>query len=340
VSDLGEVLERLHSARQSWTTVHAQVREWSHRERRTQAFLRAAQRRPGGILSARGTEPHEHNPPIPDETEWTARVWVAPPDRVRVDYEGDSVVPVRRRVSSVNGAPAVVTTENPMRHLLDPSALPGLLDLRLTGRDEMGGRPVWIVEGRPRDGLDGMLRPLAAVPVGGDRYELAVDVERGVVLRIEAQLDGQPFSITEVTAIQFDVPVDDSVFVSVPPDPAIPRPERVSIEEAARRAPFTVFVPTRVPADSTLWVRFVPAHEHRPATVVLSYHLPGALHHLTVIECAEPAAGPRPRAGPDNRIVTVVRAGTSITLTSDLGADPLQAVADSLVPAPTEPPGV
>lgn len=322
--------------------MHAQVREWSNRERRTQAFLRDVQRRPGAVVSARGIEPHEHNPPIPDETEWTAHVWVAPPDKVRVDYEGDSVVPVRRGVSSVNGRPSVVTTENPVRDLLDPSAVPGLLDLRVTGRAEVHGRPVWVVEGRPKHapGSDWVPRPSPAVPPGADRYALAVDAERGVVLRVEAQLDGRPFAITEVTAIEFDVPIGDEVFASGPPEPAIPRPERVSIEEAARRAPFTVFVPARVPAESSLFVRFVPAHEHRPATVVLSYHLPGALHHLTVIECADPAAGPRPRPGPDNRVITVVLDGTSVTLASDLDRETLEAVAQSLVPAPTEPPSV
>ena len=39
---------------------------------------------------------------------------------------------------------------------------------------------------------------------GADRYLLAVDDERGVIMRVEAQLDGEAFTVTKVTGISFD----------------------------------------------------------------------------------------------------------------------------------------
>lgn len=47
---------------------------------------------------------------------------------------------------------------------------------------------------------------------GADRYLLSVDDERGVVLRLEAELRGYPFVITETMDISLDENLPDDVF--------------------------------------------------------------------------------------------------------------------------------
>lgn len=77
-------------------------------------------------------------------------VWVAAPDRVHVEYQGTGVIPIRRRVSSVNGRRISAYEHNPIKNLLDPSGLIGVADLAIMGRGEAAGRPVCIVEALPR----------------------------------------------------------------------------------------------------------------------------------------------------------------------------------------------
>lgn len=181
-----------------------------------------------------------------------------------------------------------------------------------------------------------------------------------MLLRTEAQLAGDPFAITEVTAIAFDNDLPDELFELLPEDEEPPRPEVVSIEDAARRAPFTVLMPTHVLRESRLAVRLMRAVGSRPFTVTLSYHLPASLHHLQITEYSEASGlgdplpwtaeehdgqrfwvwAPSPGSGRADALAKVVRDGTEVRIMSDLGIDLVRAVALSLVPAPTEPPGL
>lgn len=217
MGELGNLLELLYTAGRSWRTVSASMRQWSHLERSREAFRHSAeQRRRTGVhtmsatahltpvIGMRGADPHDHDPPLPEVCEWRARVWVATPDRVYVEPEGDEVAPIHRRAASVNGQAVVVSQHNPLEYLLDPAGLIGITDLHAEGRGEVAGRPVLAVGATLRK--PGSPRPLGlyGLAAGADRYRLWVDTERGVLLRMEALLGGEPFNITEVTAISFD----------------------------------------------------------------------------------------------------------------------------------------
>jgi hypothetical protein len=233
----------------------------------------------------------------------------------------------------------------------------GLLDLEPGPDGEVACRPVVVVEGRLRHRESPWPPPLFAygLPPGADRYLLSVDTERGVLLRSDALVGQQPFAVTEVTAISFDDELPAELFSGPSPETrTVARPERVSIEEAARRAPFTVWVPTRVPDGVSLVVRVIPRVGPRPFMVSVSYHFPGALHHLELAECAEAddlidssqwveegderlwvPTSPR---SPGRCLVKAVRQGTAVHITSDLELAVVRAIAASLAPAPTQPP--
>lgn len=87
-------------------------------------------------------------------------------------------------------------------HLFDP-AKPHLeldeLELRPSGRTRVAGREAIMVEGVKPGGWKHAPEPLWW---GADDYELAVDAERGVLLRVAAR--GYAFDVTEVLDITFD----------------------------------------------------------------------------------------------------------------------------------------
>lgn len=47
---------------------------------------------------------------------------------------------------------------------------------------------------------------------GANDYELMVDAERGVILRLASRLDGRPFDVVEVLDIGFDEAFPEGVF--------------------------------------------------------------------------------------------------------------------------------
>jgi hypothetical protein len=269
-------------------------------------------------------------------------------------------VPITRRLHARNGEHRTTSEVNPLEHFLDPSPLLGLLDLEPGADGEVASRPVVVVEGRLRR-RDSPWPPQLSFygpPPGADRYLLSVDSERGVLLRSDALVGQEPLAVTEVTAISFDDELPAELFSRTPSPEAraLARPERVSIEKAARRAPFTVCVPTRVPDGVSLVVRVVPRVGPRPYMVSLSYQFPGALHHLELVECAEADdlidSSQWARDGDEQLWVwtspgspgrrswqlKAVRQGTAVHITSDLELSIVRAIAASLAPAPTEPP--
>jgi hypothetical protein len=87
-----------------------------------------------------------------------------------------------------------------------------------------------------------------------EEYELAVDLETGILLRVEARFDGEPFLIGEAQAVAFDEELPPSIFAFTPPEGKevqqldFDRPRfNQTIYEAASEAPFTVFILPSIP---------------------------------------------------------------------------------------------
>jgi outer membrane lipoprotein-sorting protein len=372
MSELGDVLELMHGARNSFRTIRVVIRDWHHVALGAKAFERhlEVERRRGGQSSfatrAAGDEE-------PETYESVSSLWHERPARWRIEHsqtndttltvvDGDSWWLYSPSMGAVtNDGDPGHSVGRAGEHLLDPSELIPAHDFEVLGRAEMAGRSCIVVRARPRP-LD---HGFHGAPPGADELELLVDAERGVLLRQAARIEGEEYHVSEVLEIEFDLDIEPETFRFQPPpgeqvrSARYPEPARVSIEEAARRAPFPVFIPTRVPLGSVMEVQFQPGLDRPPlsASVHISYSRPDARRSIVLNEMALPDPDPYApgdweavdRNGVEIRVsdpsvmggrpaIKVERDGTLILLHGDLDRDALIEIASSLAPAPTEPP--
>jgi hypothetical protein len=376
MSELGDLLVLMYGARARISTVRATVRTWQHLRRSHAAFE-----------SLEGTTTYAlGDAPDPESRESVVRLWLAPPDRAReerIDAEGESLG-VRRgrlwwRYDPYNGAISNEADRNTgsgigdeFRWLLDPAPAIGLLDYLEVLPGHRAGRPVLRVRAAPRDRDDFALGRLGFH--GADELLLDVDSERGSLLRIECRFDGQPFWISEVEEIAFDEELPDETFTFTPPPgeeirstaDQLPVWRQLTIEQAVKFAPFTVWIPARLPADWETVIGFA-AEQERPRMaphVYFHYRTPDGMHGIIVSQspAGHPAAPEEyepARANPWQDIERNGRPmqlrepaeswqpaqlrmeldGTRIDMRSDdVGAGALADLAAGLVRAPSEPP--
>lgn len=369
MSDLGDLLELLYGARSSWRTVSLTVRHWTQLERSQRAFEHFQ----AGERGARATRYAEATGDLPAESSFVVRTWRASEGRYREEHDqsgyGLTVVSDGKRVWTYSAAQGAIVHEprsyvsDAGDQLLDPTPLMGAFDFQLDGVATAAGRDALRVRARPRARLQPHF-PLA-VSAGSDEVELLVDAARGVLLRIEARFEGEPISIVEVQEIAFDEEPPPGTFTFVPPageevrtaEDAF-RAEQLTVEEAAREASFTLWIPSKLRGGWQVHAVHRPRSTRPdvPETVFLVFH-DDALHDFSIEEAAAAQlawpVGEREtvvRGGVEIHVhergaswqpvdVRVVRDGTHVRITSSsLGADALVDVAQSLVPAPTDPP--
>ena len=322
---IGDVLELLHGSRtRRYTTVRGVLRNWSSPRLRGQARLRLGESTRGTELTVRRMFPPEE--PEPDEVESVIRFWSDPPTRLRQEVESNS--PERGNHVTVAGSGrwwayspqrGVVTNdatadEQPdaaaaygdvlWRSLLDPADWIPALWFEPRGDTEAIGRGAVLVSATARDQSWPAQFPFALQQSeGADGYELVVDRERGVVLRVAALLEGEVFWASEFEELAFDENLADGLFVFEPPPGVEVRPvehrppERLTVAEAASRASFGVFHIPELPDGrwdvqaTYLNGRDSPGGE----SVRLLYHRADAQDHVTVIEtAADPDERPWP----------------------------------------------
>jgi len=216
---ISEVVGLLYSAQHNFITVRATVREWrgDHQSRHRLAAVNPSRLRKesigpdgrrlglkvydGGVwwrysASARAAETNAPMPSLPPE--YNARF------RPHPFTPGDDVYQV------LDGEYAIIAEP-----WLNPSHLLYCWWLEPTGRTVFAGREAIRVRGEANGN-------------NGPRYwwekinecELLVDSERGTLLRLAGIVDGQEVAGHEVTAIEFDGPVDPAEFKFTPPDGA------------------------------------------------------------------------------------------------------------------------
>ena len=118
--------------------------------------------------------------------------------RVRRRYAGrESITRLRINV----GEPADAHTD--LRLLLHPAPLLGALRFELLGPSTVGGRDVIRLRALPRARAEGRVVFLF-LGHEADAYDLAVDAERGVILRLAALSDGLEYRVTELLEVAFD----------------------------------------------------------------------------------------------------------------------------------------
>ncbi len=314
---LGDLLELLHGARRRWQTVRLVARRWQELDRGLRAMERGAEQaraRGAGVAMLRAVSPRSsaEDPERPKVSESISRYWLDPGrDRVRVersDAHGDfysvrvgerwwSYHPLVGATSNDDDLSVRIGGTEELGPLLDPALVLGSLDFERIGERQGAGRDGVVVRATPRE-LEDPYRQGHYLPDGADDFQLLVDAERGILLRLEARLDGEPFMISEVVEVHFDETLPDEVFVFHPPPGEQVRsrrdlyapPEGVSVEEAARRAPFSVLAPRRLPEGGKLSVLYTPGRD-RPAAepgVLMNLKDPTGLHELRIIQQAEP----------------------------------------------------
>jgi len=378
-ASLADVLLLMHRADQGFGSVRMVVREWSHYERLQRAWTRHEEASGGDTITVAlpgGEEPGQAQ--AEDGTART-RVWWRKPDHVRLeqdDGDGGSLVEVAAgdRWWSWSSDWGATSNEEepevrggaqgpPFPQLLQPQLLLAALRLELVGSGLQAGRRAIALRGVPRRG-DDHASILAHLALGADAHDLMVDAERGVLLRVASDLDGEPFAIAEVEEIAFDEAFGPRTFtLDLPPGEAFqpPRgqvPVDVTLDEAARRAPFTVLAPPRIPRGAQVWITMVEASERPPtaAHVGISYHVERGGFSLNLTQAAVDEADDRGLVGDgelverDGRAVRWRQMGNQRQLeTEHLGTHvfamsdsmPVAALIDlmlSLEPAPTEPP--
>jgi outer membrane lipoprotein-sorting protein len=391
MTELGPVLELMHRAPESFSTLRGVVEKWTHLERRHEASRRLIAHREQesslwtgyttssfgfGIMLIGGRQEEP-----PETTEARTQLWLQPPDRVREETSAGSREMVRVR----NGARAwdyderlgLVEREadeaafgSAYAWMLNPLALVPSLELQIVGEQEIAGRPAIRLRAEPRDSED----PIGPAGVNGDEIDLSIDCERGILLALEARLDGEPFERTTFAEIKFDEPLDAELFRLVPPPGAPIRSDaeiwpgaeaNLTLEEAAKKASFTVFAPTAMWPDARLHVVYVPGRDERfptPEQVSLTYHemswTTGRARHLSLWEVGLDRAdgagtGFAERVDLDDAVVfiravegeeltssaRVIREHTQIDMYGGgLDREDLLEIARSLVPARHEPP--
>ena len=262
MGELGELLEALHGPAPRYVTARGTLRTWTDVRGQREAFEAGTGN--GGWTAYAVADDVE---PSPDEVIGETRFWHRRPDVWRV--EGEGRLEIQRGEtwwswSEDEGAlsneddEVQMTVGGELAPLLEPWRLVAALELEPRGEAEVAGRRALLAAATPRpaDPMadDGWV--LHQIGFGADAWALAIDRERGTLLRVESCRAGAAFSRSELVEIAFDERLDDDVFVFTSPDG---RPARSVIErDTPRAAPlhvvaaaasFTVYAPARVGPD-------------------------------------------------------------------------------------------
>jgi hypothetical protein len=384
--ELGALLELLHRGGVPFTTVRATYRIWRHDRCASAAFRADIEERKsrGASISLVLTFTRQSGAPPPDEHEEMLRVW-RDGDRVREEREGGrragaygvrsgdvwwSWDPAMGAVSNQDDPNVGGGIGEEISVMLDPTPLLGVMKFAAVGHSTIAGRATLRADAtaRPSDPRHGLPSfALHRLGTGADHYTLEIDLERAVLLEAVAIRDGKPCHRITTVEVVFDDPIPDERFHFEPPageeiQPSRGRlPQRLSVPEAQQRAPFTVLIPDRLPANWRVHCYFIEASARppQPAHVSLLYssndgHESVSLsqssatdspsdyerltsgdawhdveHDGTVVRVTKPGAlGPQAQAH-------LERDGTSVLLTSQtLNSDQLAKLAAGLKRAP------
>ncbi len=205
MNDLGAALALLLDARNRYSTVRAVIRN---------VFTPLP-----GVAEGQGDE-------AVTREEYVTRIWLATPDRLRVETEEDGAgwsIGIRdgatwwavdsdgSRHSNVHEPDVGSDIGDSTALLFDPAPLAGALKLELIEEAELLGRRVIRIRGARRPNVlttDFELDELEPE----DELELDVDAERGVLLRRRSEHRGHEWFLQEAVDIAFDEEFDPKTF--------------------------------------------------------------------------------------------------------------------------------
>jgi hypothetical protein len=205
--ELGQALAAMHRARAQLTTLECTLWTWTDVERRHRALQRVHDEPPAGtslVIRSQG--------PGSALQESEHQIWFAAPDRCREEGTWATVVRAgaeRWSISSDAAQPVVhqdQKDDDPLgsiAHLVDPRGLPFVADLEVAGGSSDDGRRTVVLRGRPRSLHDtGTMWVAGHRLLGGDELRADVDLETGLVVRLEQRLDGEAFHVEELRGVR------------------------------------------------------------------------------------------------------------------------------------------
>jgi len=232
MGDLGEVLELMHTSSERWSTLRLAGHEWRHRETFSRAWEHHFDElRKSGTTTLRSVAFRKvvgEEPSVESREDW--RVWLAKPDKRRAEFQvGDEVVtavfhgsswwswsPSRGFITN-DGEPNHSHGFGPGEALIDPATHLASLQLQMSQRTTFLTRPAYVVTALPRHiGRHGFDATFHMLGTGADLYKLVVDAEVGVLLRVEAEFQGDPFRVIEVDEISVNERFGETTFDSKP----------------------------------------------------------------------------------------------------------------------------
>ena len=229
-----------------------------------------------GVLGGDGNE---------DDSDRTSEafesVWLERPARLRIECQVGEAVQTTVRdgsrqwfYSPWSGASESEADGSAYEGMLTPllrplPAMAALGKLELVGEAVVAGREGVRISALPRVNTASVTLIAPGEP-SGDEVEFVLDRERGLVLRRESRLEGEPFRVLEFTELELDQPLDQQVFVfSPPPGEHVRTREEVAaeqtgfrtLEQVAAHASFTVYVPGMIWPRATMHVHHMPRRE-------------------------------------------------------------------------------
>jgi hypothetical protein len=237
MSDLGSLLELLTTGETPFETLRATFRFWSDPSTAHAAQLAYARKTKGSF----GPLGEDISPPASEPLESVLVIWRTP-DHARTDrYVGEDLVSRRVRVGSrwwawsarserhgVDSADEVSAVGRELMAIIDPVQLLHALVFEAVSGVVVAARPAVRADSRPREGRMAGGRSLAAdlhpIGIGGDRYVLDFDRERGILLGVLAEYQECPFRVLEAREIAFDETLPNETFAFSDLPKRTPRP--------------------------------------------------------------------------------------------------------------------
>jgi len=285
-SELADLFELMHGAPEGFRTLRATVRMWRDNEvyRRADSRWVEQVRSAGCPVGTAGVLGCGDESDSARTWEVFESVWLERPNRLRLERQVGKNVHTTVRdgnrqwvYSPWSGASESEADGSAYEGVLTPllrplPAMAALGNLELVGEAVVAGREGVRIRALPRVNNASVILSAFIGPVepSGDEIEFVLDRERGLMLRRESRLEGEPLGVIEFTRLELDRPLDPQVFVFNPPpgEHVRPREEAAaeqtglqSLEQVAARASFTVFVPGMIWPRAMMHVSYTPSHE-------------------------------------------------------------------------------
>jgi hypothetical protein len=123
----------------------------------------------------------------------------------------------------------------------------------------------------------------------GDEVELAVEAERGVILRRRDLVDGEQATLIEVEEIAFDEEFPAETFAPLPGVEIAPEPREraVELDDLVGLASFTLLLPRGLGSEWTVGAPYFPGRPDGEAESVVLEIASGAAYYALVFESRE-----------------------------------------------------